>query len=128
MEVIGTTDVEAGYGRLLRGTGAGLALQPILQNGLERRVRTGVDLQSPAARRVHPEQGFRTCLGVLSLAKSYEPARLDAACQRGVAIKARSVASIRSILKTGLDRAILEPEAEELPLQHPNIRGQNYYH
>ena len=52
MEVIGTTDVEAGYGRLLRGTGAGLALQPILQNGLERRVRTGVDLQSPAARRV----------------------------------------------------------------------------
>lgn len=78
--------------------------------------------------RPHPEQGFRTCLGVLSLAKSYEPTRLDAACQRGVAIKARSVASIRSILQTGLDQAFLEPEAEELPLQHPNIRGQNYYH
>lgn len=78
--------------------------------------------------RPHPEQGFRTCLGVLALAKSYEPARLDAACQRGVAIKARSVASIRSILQTGLDQAFLEPEAEELPLQHPNIRGQNYYH
>jgi transposase len=78
--------------------------------------------------RPHPEQGFRTCLGVLSLAKSYEPARLDAACRRGVAIKARSVASIRSILQTGLDQAFLEPEADELPLQHPNIRGQNYYH
>jgi transposase len=78
--------------------------------------------------RPHPEQGFRTCLGVLSLAKSYDPERLDAACRRGVAIKARSVGSIRSILKTGLDQAFLEPEAEELPLQHPNIRGQNYYH
>ena len=78
--------------------------------------------------RPHPEQGFRTCLGVLSLAKSYEPARLDAACRRGVAIKARSVGSIRSILQTGLDQAYLEPEPEELPLQHPNIRGQNYYH
>lgn len=78
--------------------------------------------------RPHPEQGFRTCLGVLSLAKSFEPNRLDAACRRGVTIKARSVSSIRSILKTGLDRAFLEPEAEELPLQHPNIRGQNYYH
>jgi transposase len=78
--------------------------------------------------RPHPEQGFRTCLGVLSLAKSYAPERVDAACRRGVAIKARSVSSIRSILKTGLDQAFLEPEAEEQPLQHPNIRGQNYYH
>ena len=78
--------------------------------------------------RPHPEQGFRTCLGVLSLAKSYEAKRLDAACRRGVSIKARSVSSIRSILKTGLDQAFLEPEPEELPLQHPNIRGQNYYH
>jgi len=83
--------------------------------------------------RPHPEQGFRTCPvpsnsarlwrdGVLSLAKSFEPERLDAACRRGVTIKARSVSSIRSILKTGLDRAFLEPETEELPLQHPNIR------
>lgn len=78
--------------------------------------------------RPHPEQGFRTCMGVLSLAKSYEPNRLDAACRRGVAIKARSVSSIRSILKNGLDQAFLEPDADDLPLQHPNIRGQKYYH
>lgn len=78
--------------------------------------------------RPHPEQGFRTCMGVLALAKSYDAERLDAACRRGIAIKARSVSSIRSILKTGLDQAFLEPETDELPLQHPNIRGQNYYH
>ena len=80
------------------------------------------------ADRPHPEQGFRTCLGVLALARSYEPARLDAACRRGLSIRARSVASIRSILQTGLDRAFLEDEAGQLPLQHPNIRGQGYYH
>ena len=37
----------------------------------------------------HPEQGFRTCLGVLSLVKTHGPARVDAACQRGVTIRAR---------------------------------------
>lgn len=78
--------------------------------------------------RPHPEQGFRTCLGVLALARSFEPARLDAACRRGLSIRARSVASIRSILKTGLDRAFLDETAEDRPLQHANIRGQGYYH
>jgi transposase len=80
------------------------------------------------ADRPHPEQGFRTCLGVLALARSFGPARLDAACRRGLSIRARSVASIRSILQSGLDRAFLEEEAGQLPLQHPNIRGQGYYH
>ena len=37
----------------------------------------------------HPEQGFRTCLGVLSLVRTYGPERVDAACQRGVTIRAR---------------------------------------
>lgn len=78
--------------------------------------------------RPHPEQGFRTCLGVLALAKSYDALRLDAACQRGLMIRARSVTSIKSILQYGLDRAFLEEAAEELPLQHSNIRGQSYYH
>jgi transposase len=80
------------------------------------------------ADRPHPEQGFRSCLGVLALAKSHEPARIDAACRRGLSIRARSVASIRSILKNGLDRAFLEEDPEQLPLQHSNIRGQGYYH
>ena len=80
------------------------------------------------ADRPHPEQGFRTCLGVLALAKSYDTARLDAACRRGMTIRARSVASIRSILKSGLDRAFIEERTEDRPLHHANIRGQGYYH
>ena len=78
--------------------------------------------------RPHPEQGFRTCLGILALEKTYGRARLEAACQRGDLIKARSVNSIRSILKTGLDRAFLDPEPEPQPLRHGNIRGRTYFH
>ena len=78
--------------------------------------------------RPHPEQGFRTCLGILSLEKIYGQARLEAACRRGELINARSVGSIRSILKTGLDRAFLDPEPDPEPLHHGNIRGRNYFH
>jgi transposase len=78
--------------------------------------------------RPHPEQGFRTCLGILALEKTYGQARLEAACQRGDLIKARSVGSIHSILKTGLDRAFLDLEPEPEPLHHGNIRGRSYFH
>ena len=77
----------------------------------------------------HPEQGFRACLGILRLAKTYGSERLEAACQRGLSIGARSYGSIASILKTGLDRAFHDTAAPEVsPLLHANIRGRSYYH
>jgi len=50
--------------------------------------------QAVIAARPHPEQGFRACLGILSLTRSYCNARVESACQRGILIKARSVSSI----------------------------------
>jgi transposase len=79
----------------------------------------------------HPEQGFRSCLGILRLAKSYGALRLEAACRRGNDIGAKSYGSIASILKQGLDRADTRstaPSAEQAPIGHANIRGQRYYH
>jgi len=77
----------------------------------------------------HPEQGFRACLGILRLAKTYGDARLEAACQRGLTIGARTYGSIASILRTGLDRAFHDDNAPEAaPLLHVNIRGRGYYH
>ena len=78
--------------------------------------------------RPHPEQGFRTCLGILALERTYGQARMEAACRRAGLIKARSVGSIRSILQTGLDRAFLDPEPEPQPPRHGNIRGRTYFH
>jgi transposase len=78
--------------------------------------------------RPHPEQGFRASLGVLALVKTYGADRVDAACRRGMQIGARSVASIRSILKNGLDQSALDLSPDPAPLRHANIRGQRYYH
>jgi transposase len=81
--------------------------------------------------RPHPEQGFRACLGILRLLRTYGRDRLEAACARGIEIGARSYGSIHSILQHGLDRQPASQRArdsEELPLLHPNIRGSGYYH
>lgn len=77
----------------------------------------------------HPEQGFRSCLGILRLEKSYGAQRLEAACRRGNDIGARSYSSIASILTHGLDRAYAQDNAPESePIRHANIRGRGYYH
>jgi transposase len=77
----------------------------------------------------HPEQGFRSCLGILSLARGYDPARLEAACRRGISIGATSYRSIASILNNGLDNAFLAESAPEADAtHHGNIRGRDYYH
>jgi transposase len=80
--------------------------------------------------RPHPEQGFRACLGILRLVRTYGPGRVEAACTRGLKIGARSYGSIQSILQHGLDRHSPPGRTREgeLPLLHPNIRGSRYYH
>ncbi len=81
------------------------------------------------AAKPHPEQGFRTCLGILRLVRGYGPERLEAACQRGLDIGAGSYRSVQSILHHGLDRAFrAEPIPDEPPASHGNIRGRDYYH
>jgi transposase len=80
--------------------------------------------------RKHPELGYRSCLGLLSLAKQYTPQRLEAACQRALALGTLRQASVRSILERGLDSQPLpetDIEAADKPLVHENIRGAAYY-
>jgi transposase len=78
--------------------------------------------------RPHPEQGYRSCLGLLRLAKQYGPERLNAACAR--AAGARSYRHVVGILKHGLDRQpLLIDGAESAPaIVHDNVRGPAYYH
>jgi len=77
--------------------------------------------------RAHPEQGYRSCLGIFSLAKKYSQERVEAACRRAVAIKAYSYKSVKSILDTGFDQQPLPEEKEVKPIEHENIRGEGYY-
>jgi len=77
----------------------------------------------------HPEQGFRSCLGIIGLTRSYGVTRLEAASRRGNDIGATSYGSIASILKHGLDKAYAtEPAPDVPPIRHGNIRGSGYYH
>ena len=77
--------------------------------------------------RQHPEQAYRTCLGILGLAKRYPKPRLEAACQRANAAGIHSYKGVHNILKHKLDQVNLEPTpATPLP-PHENIRGQTYY-
>ena len=76
----------------------------------------------------HPEMGYRSCLGILRLAKTYSDSRLEAAAQRALAAQACSYQSLRSILRRGLDRQLsLSPEQERSSPQHRNLRGSCYY-
>ena len=77
----------------------------------------------------HPEQGFRSCLGIIKLAKNYGVTRLEAASRRGNDIGATSYGSIASILQNGLDKAFAtEPTPDAPPIWHGNIRGSGYFH
>jgi transposase len=79
--------------------------------------------------RPHPEQGFRSCLGILRLARPFGVARLEAAAARAIEIGALTYGSVRSILDHKLDRqAGYQRPADGSPIVHPNIRGARYYH
>ena len=100
------------------------------------RIRRWVGRCGPEARRLaeeimtardHPQQGFRACLGLIRLGKSYGVERLEAACRRALASGATSYGSVASILKSGLDRQELEPPAEGRAVEHGNVRGAEYY-
>jgi transposase len=77
--------------------------------------------------RPHPEQGFRSCLGILRLGRQFGEARLEAAAKRALAIQAFSFHSVESILKTGLDRQPLPSSPCTPARQHENVRGAAYY-
>ncbi len=78
--------------------------------------------------RLHPEHGYRSCLGILRLAKRYGDARLEAASARALRVGARSYRHVDSILKNGLDRVpLVEELTNDSPLDHENVRGGGYY-
>lgn len=75
----------------------------------------------------HPEQAYKSCLGVLSFEKKVGKQRLINACKRALDYKIYNYKSIATILENNLDQVESEPESDlQLP-QHENIRGKNYY-
>ncbi|WP_448955829.1 IS21 family transposase [Labrys neptuniae] len=76
--------------------------------------------------RPHPEQGFRTCLGILRLFKGADQRRVEAASARALAIGAFTYKSIASLLAN-----LPSPKsaaADEVVIDHHNLRGPGYFH
>jgi hypothetical protein len=73
----------------------------------------------------YPEQAYRSCMGVLSLAKKVGKVRLAAACSKALEYDSCNYKTVDDILQRGLDFT-QETESQDLP-QHQNIRGNQYY-
>lgn len=76
--------------------------------------------------RPHPEQGFRTCLGILRLFRDIDHNRAEAGSARAVEIgglNRKSIASLAANHKAA--RHSTEPTAI---VDHANLRGRDYFH
>jgi transposase len=75
----------------------------------------------------HPEQGYRSCRGIVKLVGRFPRERVEAACERALIVGTRSYSSVKSILDTKLDRKRPEKAAEGPAIAHDNIRGPTYF-
>ncbi len=79
--------------------------------------------------RPHPEQGFRSAMGIVRLANQYGNDRLEAACKRASRYRIYSYKGVANILATGADKLDERKNTPaSAPIVHDNIRGPGYYH
>jgi len=79
----------------------------------------------------HPEQGYRSALGLLRLSDRYGAERLERACERAITLRSASYRTVKTMLKQRMETAPLfdqiqspDPTAE---LGAVNVRGRRYY-
>lgn len=79
-------------------------------------------------RKQHPEQAYKSCLGILSFAGKVGNERLINACRRALEYGAYNYKTIQLILERELDKrdSLGEGDNLQMPL-HDNIRGEEYY-
>ena len=75
----------------------------------------------------HPQQAFKTCMGVLNLSKGYKIEDLEKVCSRAVEYNSISLKFIQNSLKNNIHKTESEIPIEiKLPF-HKNIRGKENY-
>ena len=75
----------------------------------------------------HPEHGYRSCLGLLSLSRRYGEARLEAACERALALGTWRYRHVRDLLANHSDLATEATTSDWISPAHANLRGPGYY-
>lgn len=90
---------------------------------------TGALVEHLLRSKPHPEQGYRACLGLLSLSREYGEGRLEAASALALRLSSPTRKSVKSILESGRDRPLAQAEPLSLDMPaHGNVRGPGYYH
>jgi len=79
----------------------------------------------------HPEQGYRSALGLLRLSDRFGAARLERACERAIVMRSASYRTVKTMLKMRMEAA---PVFDQVQTQDPadnlgatNVRGRRYY-
>ena len=75
-------------------------------------------------RRRHPEEALRANLGILRLARDFSPGQLEAAARRALELKVYSYRALRTLITT---KTITDSTQPTLPLEHDNVRGEEYF-
>jgi len=81
-------------------------------------------IQAILISRRHPEQAFRSCLGILHLSKQYAHSQMETACQMAWQDKELNYQAVKTVLE--LLPPLSPSENPALPT-HENIRGNSYY-
>ena len=79
--------------------------------------------------RKHPEQGFRTAMGLLSLSKKYPKERVEKAAERALYFGNLTCKAMKAILEQGLEEQSIPQKQNQnkKTVLHENIRGHEYY-
>ena len=97
---------------------------------------TGALIEHVIRSKPHPEQGYRSALGILRLANKHSEQRLEQACAKAFAIRSPGYKTVKTMLDQRMEAAPLRaqtPSPQELPestdaLGTANVRGRGYYH
>lgn len=85
-------------------------------------------IETVLSSRQHPEQSYKTCLGIIALAKDYSDLRLNLACERAIYYENCTYKMIKNILINNMDQASEEDKDTDFTIpEHDNIRGSQYY-
>lgn len=91
---------------------------------------TAFFIEQVLERKPHPEQGYKTCMGILSLNRKVGKERLEKACDRAAYFNSFSYRIVKSILEKGLEAQDWQQPVQtpnQLSIFHENIRGKEYY-
>ncbi len=79
----------------------------------------------------HPEQRYRSAMGIIRLGKKYGNARLEKASRRALELSAHSYRFVADMLKNNMDQVIVTEDGNNQPtpcVPEENTRGPGYYH